>query len=80
MAGFIGGIPAAEMIARMEEWYYGNSRGKPILDNRNQTSEIAVTLVCSLLGKQIIQHSINLYKEVLDIGYYGGNGKAAFVL
>lgn len=26
----------------------------PILDNRNQTSEIAVTLVCSLLGKQII--------------------------
>lgn len=28
----------------------------PILDNRNQTSEIAVTLVCSLLGKQIIQH------------------------
>ncbi len=29
----------------------------PILDNRNQTSEIAVTLVCSLLGKQIIEHS-----------------------
>jgi len=26
----------------------------PILDNRNQTYEIAVSLVCSLLGKQII--------------------------
>jgi arginase len=29
----------------------------PILDQRNQTSEIAVSLVCSLLGKQIIKRS-----------------------